>query len=241
MATALAEYPYDTWAVPAEVQALLDAGTHRKVMDPQSPNFRLEPIQAPEAPTQEPAQAPPEKPPVAPVTRDPFQNAPKPRKPAPAPQKPAEAPVAEKPVKATAKKTRTNKAGASIPRPEVPYRQPQDQNEHWHAVYRLLRGYAQWVALIAHHEIAVEHRSNFCGGKRELSADFLASKTGMSPNQARVQMAEAVKAGLFVRVDNGNGGRSGKNRATYMAVVPDLDRKPSTVKGPRDGDTSLGM
>ncbi len=113
------------------------------------------------------------------------------------------------------------------PKPRTLYREPKDQAEHKRAVRALLKGqmYPRAVALEAHDQIGMtyaEKRQKVPFGQitRELTPKYLAPFIGCGLTKVKEGMAAAVAAGLYVRVDNGQGGKHNSNGSTYKAVVP---------------------
>lgn len=102
----------------------------------------------------------------------------------------------------------------------VSTRAPKDQNEHLWTARRLLDKNALLVAMVANMEMGMRHQAAFVGSQTALSSEYLANATGLAKNTAMKAMNEAVKAGLFTRVDKANGGSNGRNAATYTPTVP---------------------
>lgn len=119
----------------------------------------------------------------------------------------------------------TPKDTKTPPKTGVETREPRDQNEHTLCIVnsKQLQKNAMLVTLVANVEISLESfRVNkpFGHTKKELAADYVCGKTGLSRPTVISSMEEAVKLGFLERVDNGKGGRGGKNRATYKATLP---------------------
>lgn len=124
---------------------------------------------------------------------------------------------APKPKKVTEKKPK------KLPRTGLETRSPNDQNEHlWAAINsNRLSGSSQLVTMTANALLgAVSRGRKFGEVEREITADYMAAKTGLSARAARTALAEAVKAGFLVRLDQGKGGVAGRGKARYRAVLP---------------------
>lgn len=122
-----------------------------------------------------------------------------------------------KPKKATERKPR------KLPRTGLETRAPEDQNEHlWAAINsNRLSGSSQLVTMTANALLgAVSRGRKFGEVEREITADYMAAKTGLSTRTARTALADAVKAGFLVRLDQGKGGVAGRGKARYRAVLP---------------------
>lgn len=81
---------------------------------------------------------------------------------------------------------------------------------------------AHHVALAFAQFMGLEHKSQY-GKPTEAAARFLCEITGIaSENTIRRAITHAIECGFFRRVDNGNGGKGGTNRAVYAPAVPDF-------------------
>ncbi|GJF07710.1 hypothetical protein [Pseudonocardia sp. D17] len=115
------------------------------------------------------------------------------------------------------------RAKPTVPRTGLKTRAPVSQNEHMQEVIYRLEGRAQHVAMVAHCKLgsaSVSQKVPFERAERDMSPDYLSRVTGMSEDYCRKGMADAVKRGLFVRLDRGKGGRHGANKARYRACCP---------------------
>jgi hypothetical protein len=121
------------------------------------------------------------------------------------------------------RKRRPGRNGPStVPRTGLETRPADDQNEHLWAIINKVKGTTQHVGLVANSLIGAESKSagGFDKVSKELAPEYLAARTGLSPNTCRTHMGHLVKAGFFVRVDWARGGRANQNRAEYRATMP---------------------
>ena len=113
----------------------------------------------------------------------------------------------------------------TVPRTGLDTREPRDQNEHTLAMInskQLIRN-PLLVAMVANFEIGLAgYKSGqpFHLVEKELASEYIAGKTGLDRGTARRAMADAVRLGFFVRLDEANGGRHGKNKSQYRATLP---------------------
>src|SRR5690606_5042426 len=105
-------------------------------------------------------------------------------------------------------------------------REPRDQNEHTLCMVnsKQLTKNAMLVAMVANVEISLEAARTsqpFGKVKKELAAEYIMGKTGLSKPTVVAAMSEAVKLGFLRRLDNGKGKVGGRgNRAKYQATLP---------------------
>jgi hypothetical protein len=135
----------------------------------------------------------------------------------PTPRTEQSVPAPEKAVEAPKPRQRRER---SVPQARTATRQPDSQNEHLWACRKLLSKNALLVALVANMEMGARHGAGFSTSVTKLTGDYLASATGLTRKYVVLAMNEAVQAGLFIRVDKGNGGSKGRNPASYTPVVP---------------------
>lgn len=102
----------------------------------------------------------------------------------------------------------------AVPTPTVPTREPTTQNQHMRCIRKMhTLSHAEFRVAVELHYIAYTH-----GGKAVCAQGFIYKATGVT-NADRVAR-KLVEAGLFRRLDNGQGGRGGSNSATYVPLVP---------------------
>lgn len=95
-------------------------------------------------------------------------------------------------------------------------RYPQGQNEHLWCIAKIrgLTATERAVAYTLHVYCYVN------GGSREMTGQYLADRVETGRKAAVDAANKLVRLGLFDRLDNGKGGRSGKGKAVYRPMVP---------------------